>query len=153
MVVLPDGEFSVDIPGGAPAPSVPATSAPVEPFYTAGETMEVPLIRLAIARSGDKGDSANIAIIAREPAFLPILRREVTSERIARHFGHLISGPVQRFEAPGINALNFLLANALGGGGMASLRIDPQGKAYGQMALEMMIPVPIGLLPPASPEP
>jgi hypothetical protein len=58
------------------------------------------------------------------------------------HFGHLVGGPAERFEAPGLHALNFLMADALGGGGMASLRIDPQGKAYGQMALEMTIPVP-----------
>ena len=60
-----------------------------------------------------------------------------------RHFGHLVRGPAERFEAPGLNALNFVIANALGGGGMASLRIDPQGKAYGQMALEMTIATPL----------
>jgi hypothetical protein len=111
-----------------------------------GDRVEVPLMRLALARSGDKGDSANIAIIARDPAYVPILRREVTAERIAQHFRHLVAGPVRRFEAPGVHAFNFLLENALGGGGMASLRIDPQGKAYGQMALEMPVRVPRGLL-------
>ncbi len=70
----------------------------------------------------------------------------MTPERIAHHFRHLVSGPVERFEAPGLSAFNFLLQNALGGGGMASLRIDPQGKAYGQMALEMMVSVPVALL-------
>jgi hypothetical protein len=104
------------------------------------------LIRLAFARSGDKGDAANIAIIARRPEFVPILRREVTVARMAEHFRHLAKGPVQRFEAPGLHAFNFLIQNALGGGGMASLRIDPQGKAYGQMALEMMIKVPTEML-------
>jgi hypothetical protein len=146
-VILPDGSAAIDIPAGAPVIMAPAPLEGIEPDDPPSDTVELPLIRLAIARSGDKGDSANIAIIAREPAFLPVLRREVTAERIAKHFGHLVAGPVQRFEAPGLNALNFLLENALGGGGMASLRIDPQGKAYGQMALEMMIAVPADLLP------
>jgi hypothetical protein len=109
----------------------------------AGPTRDVPLLRLAYARSGDKGDSSNIAIIARDPKFLPLLRREVTPARMAAHFAHQVTGPVERFEAPGLHALNFLLHDALDGGGMASLRVDPQGKAYGQMALEMKIPVPI----------
>jgi hypothetical protein len=108
--------------------------------------IEVPLLRLAFARSGDKGDSANVAIIARSPAFLEVIRREVTEQRMAEHFRHLVGGPVRRFEAPGISAFNFLMQNALGGGGMASLRIDPQGKAYGMMALEMPIRVPRFLL-------
>jgi hypothetical protein len=105
-------------------------------------TIEVPLGWLAYARSGDKGDSSNIAIIARQPRYLPLLRRELTSDRITRHLAHLVCGPAERFEAPGLHALNFVIANALGGGGMASLRIDPQGKAYGQMVLEMMIATP-----------
>ena len=102
----------------------------------------MPLIRLALARSGDKGDSANVAIIARDPAYVPLLRRELTPERIVAHLGHLVGGPALRFEAPGLHALNFLIGDALGGGGMASRRIDPQGKAYGQMTLEMTIAVP-----------
>jgi hypothetical protein len=111
-----------------------------------GELVEVPLMRLAYARSGDKGDSANIAIIARDPSLFPVLRREITSDRLAEHFRHLVAGRVQRFEAPGICALNFVLQEALGGGGMASLRIDPQGKAYAAMALEMTVRVPVQLL-------
>jgi hypothetical protein len=107
------------------------------------ETMvDLPLGRIAYARSGDKGNSSNIAIIARKPEYMPLLRRELTPERIVAHLGHLVGGPAERFEAPGLNALNFLISNALGGGGMASRRIDPQGKAYGQMTLEMTIPVP-----------
>jgi hypothetical protein len=105
-------------------------------------TIDLPLSRLAYARSGDKGNTSNIAIIARKSEYMPLLRRELTPERIMDHFGHLVGGPAERFEAPGLNALNFLIGNALGGGGMASRRIDPQGKAYGQMALEMTIPVP-----------
>ncbi len=145
-VSLGDETFPVDIPTGFPpeAPSATLTESDENPAI--GELVEVPLMRLALARSGDKGDSANIAIIARDPAFVPVLRREVTPERIAYHFRHLVAGPVQRFAAPGLHAFNFLIQNALGGGGMASLRIDPQGKAYGQMALEMMVSVPAALL-------
>jgi hypothetical protein len=126
-----------DVPGIAAAPA--ETGAGID-------TAEVPLIRLALARSGDKGDCSNIAIIARDEALMPVLRREVTAERVAEHFRHLVSGSVRRFEAPGIHAFNFLLEQALGGGGMASLRIDPQGKAYAPMALEMIVRVPRALL-------
>jgi hypothetical protein len=107
-----------------------------------GATIDLPLARLAYARSGDKGNSSNIAIIARAPKYFPLLRRELTPERMVAHLGHLVQGTAERFEAPGLYALNFLINDALGGGGMASRRIDPQGKAYGQMALEMTIPVP-----------
>jgi hypothetical protein len=138
--------FEVAIP-----PGVALTPAPIVTYddpapLSDSPTIEVPLSRLALARSGDKADSANIAIIARDPAFAPIIRREVTTERMAEHFRYQVSGRVQRFEAPGLHAFNFLLEEALGGGGMASLRIDFQGKAYGQMALEMMVKVPAGLL-------
>jgi hypothetical protein len=144
-VSLGNEEFEIDIPPGVPfTVTAPVPEAESEPV--AGPTVEVPLIRLALARSGDKGDSSNIAIIARDPAYVSVLRREVTPQRIAEHFRYLVSGPVERFEAPGLHAFNFLMQNALGGGGMASLRIDPQGKAYGQMALEMTVPVPTALL-------
>jgi hypothetical protein len=128
-----------------PAPFVEPADSDDEDVWD-GPLVRVPLIRLALARSGDKGDSSNIAVIARDPAFVPILRREVTVERLAEHFAHLVAGPVRRFEAPGLHAFNFLLEGALGGGGMASLRIDPQGKAYGQMALEMTVLAPESLL-------
>jgi hypothetical protein len=133
---------TVDVPLGGgyvpPQATSPAAAAaiPDEP------TIELPLLRLAYARSGDKGNSSNIAIIARKPRYVPLLRRELTPERIVAHLGHLVGGPAQRFEAPGLHALNFLIGDALGGGGMASRRIDPQGKAYGQMTLEMTIAVP-----------
>jgi hypothetical protein len=142
-VGLEDVEIAVEVPHPQPAPSASASKSPqsTEPFH--GATVTVPLIRLAYARSGDKGDSSNIAIIARRPEFVDILRREVTAARIAEHFRHLVDGPVERFEAPGLHAFNFLMQGALGGGGMASLRIDPQGKAYAPMALEMDVEVPI----------
>ncbi len=136
-------------PGEATAarPPVVATAASDGDTERATAGMiEVPLLRLALARSGDKGDTANIAVIARDPALVETLRREVTPERVAAHFAHLVRGKVERFEAPGLNAFNFLLHDALGGGGMASLRIDPQGKAYAPMALEMPVRVPSSLL-------
>jgi hypothetical protein len=133
--------IKVEIPRGqALIPSADG-EAPEDSGALNEPTVEVPLIRLALARSGDKGDSANIAIIARDPAYVPALRREVTAARVLEHFRHLVDGPVQRYEAPGLNAFNFLLQRALGGGGMASLRIDPQGKAYAPMALEMQVRV------------
>jgi hypothetical protein len=144
-VSLDGNSFQVDIPGGSPLEVRIASPEPA-PEAIPGATIQVPLIRLALARSGDKGDSANVAIIARDPAYVPLLRRELTPERIAAHFQHLVAGPVQRFEVPGLHAFNFLLQNALGGGGMSSLRIDPQGKAYAPMALEMQVAAPIELL-------
>ena len=125
-------------PGTAAQPPVTQQQPPVS--QTQPPTSIPP--KLTYARSGDKGNSANIAIIARKPKYVPLLRRELTPERILEHFGHLVGGPAVRFEAPGLNALNFLISDALGGGGMASMRIDPQGKAYGQMALEMIVNVP-----------
>jgi hypothetical protein len=143
-VTIGDGpKTAVHIPAGSGDASPVRKNLPKQTQGIPDEpTIDVPLGQLAYARSGDKGDSSNIAIIAREPRYLPLLRRELTPERIVRHLGHLASGPAERFEAPGLHALNFVIANALGGGGMASLRIDPQGKAYGQMALEMMIATP-----------
>jgi len=136
----PVTEVEVPIDGGYVPP---APHCIVTPDSVPNERMvDLPLGRLAYARSGDKGNSSNIAIIARKPEYMPLLRRELTPERIVAHLGHLVGGPAERFEAPGLNALNFLIGNALGGGGMASRRIDPQGKAYGQMTLEMTIPVP-----------
>jgi hypothetical protein len=136
----PPIDIKVPLDGGYAKPN--DTGAPEGAFVADEATIELPLARLAFARSGDKGNSANIAIIARQPKYLPLLRRELTPQRIVDHLGHLVGGPAERFEAPGLNALNFLIEDALGGGGMASRRIDPQGKAYGQMTLEMKINVP-----------
>jgi hypothetical protein len=140
-----DFEIAVEVPHGQPPPSAGVAEPLVVTQPLHGASVTVPLIRLAYARSGDKGDSSNIAIIARRPEFVDILRREVTAARMAEHFRHLVDGPVERFEAPGLHAFNFLMQGALGGGGMASLRIDPQGKAYAPMALEMEVAVPIDI--------
>ena len=101
----------------------------------------VPLIKLAYARSGDKGDHANIGVIARRKDYFDFINRELSPSRLSKFFSHVLKGDVQKWELPGINGLNFLLKNALGGGGMASLNLDPQGKAYAQQLLEYPIPV------------
>jgi len=108
--------------------------------------MRVRLIELAHARSGDKGDTANIGVIARNSAFYPLLVRELTTERVASHFSGMISGGVERFELPNLNALNFLLHGALGGGGTVSLKTDAQGKTLSTALLRMEIEVPDGTL-------
>ena len=99
---------------------------------------------LAHARSGDKGDTANVGLIALEPQYYPILLREVTVERVARHFKGMVSG-VERFELPNLNALNFLLHGALDGGGTISLKTDAQGKVYSTALLRMDVPVAAAL--------
>ena len=103
----------------------------------------VQLRHLAHARSGDKGNVANIGLIALEPAFYPILAREVTAARVARHFRGLASR-VERYELPNLGALNFVLHDALDGGGTLSLRTDAQGKVLSTALLRMEIPVPAG---------
>ena len=103
---------------------------------------EVALIKLAYARSGDKGDHANIGVIARKAEYLPYIRNALSKQTVAKYFAHILKGDVDRWDIPGINALNFLLKNSLGGGGMASLNVDPQGKGYAQQLLDIMIPVP-----------
>jgi hypothetical protein len=96
---------------------------------------------LAHARSGDKGDTANVGLIALEPEFYPVLEKEVTVARVRRHFKGMTSG-VERFELPNLDALNFLLHGALDGGGTISLKTDAQGKVYSTALLRMEIPVP-----------
>ena len=105
----------------------------------------VPLIRLAYARSGDKGDTANIGVIARDPRFLPYVDAALTEERVRDYFAHLVKGEVTRFAVPGVNGFNFLMTEALDGGGMASPRIDPLAKAMAQMLLDLEVPIPADL--------
>jgi hypothetical protein len=103
----------------------------------------VPLIALAWARSGDKGDIANIGVIARRPEWLPWIWRALTPEAVARYFAHLMVGDeVQRFHLPGISAMNLLLHHALAGGGPRSPRMDPLGKGMAQMLLDLPVRVP-----------
>ena len=97
------------------------------------------LIEIAHARSGDKGDTANIGIIARKPEYYPILVREVTAERVKEHFAGVCLGAVERYELPNLGALNFLLHESLDGGGTLALKADPQGKTYSSALLRMEI--------------
>jgi hypothetical protein len=103
--------------------------------------MKVPLSQLAHTRSGDKGDTCNIGVIALREADYPVLVREVTAGRVKRHFGDLVQDPVERFELPNLGALNFLLHGALGGGGTVSLRTDAQGKSFGAALLSLEIEI------------
>jgi hypothetical protein len=101
--------------------------------------MRIPLARVAHCRSGDKGDVANIGVIARDERHYPILLREVTAARVKAFFGDRVRGAVERFELPNLGALNFLLHEALGGGGTVSLRLDAQGKTLGAALLGLEI--------------
>ena len=112
--------------------------------------MTVPLSRIAHTRSGDKGDTCNIGVIAWEHGYYPILLREVTPDRVKRHFGGMVEGEVERYELPNLGALNFLLHRALGGGGTVSLRTDAQGKTFGAALLSLEIEVGQDELPAAS---
>jgi len=103
--------------------------------------MKIPLSRIAHARSGDKGDSSNIGVIAFDARHYPVLAREVTAERVKHFFGEMVKGKIERYELPNLGALNFLLHEALGGGGTLSLRIDAQGKTLGAALLRMEIEV------------
>src|ERR1700752_3243563 len=115
------------------------------PLQCDNEPMKVPLAQIAHTRSGDKGDTCNIGVIAYDERHYPVLVREVTAERVKRHFGDLVKGEVERFELPNLGALNFLLHQALGGGGTVSLRVDAQGKTFGAALLGMEIDGPEGL--------
>jgi hypothetical protein len=120
----------------------PAAPAPVQGMT---DLVEVPLIQLAVARSGDKGDKANIGVMARRPEFLPWIWAALTEHVVAGAFAHFLDGraapSVERFHLPGSQAVNFLLHGVLGGGGIASLRNDPQGKTFAQLLLDYPIPV------------
>ena len=114
------------------------------PVKKAGATAPIQLRYLAHARSGDKGDTANVGLIALDPEYYLILVREATRARVARHFRGMVSA-VERFELPNLNALNFLLHGALDGGGTLSLKTDAQGKVYSTALLRMEVPVPAAL--------
>jgi hypothetical protein len=146
-VRLQEQVLPVDIPcaqAPVPAPSEPQGVLPAA--APAQDAIEVPLVRLAWARSGDKGDNSNVGVIARRPEWLPLLRAELTPARVKDWLGHLVQGEVTRYDLPGIHAMNFLCAQALDGGGMASLRNDPLGKGMAQILLCMPVRVPRGML-------
>jgi hypothetical protein len=108
--------------------------------------MKIQLRQIAHARSGDKGDTANIGLIALKPEFYPILVQEVTAERVKQHFTGICKGAVERYELPNLKALNFLLHQSLGGGGTISLKTDPQGKTLSSALLRLEIEVADDLL-------
>jgi len=103
--------------------------------------MKVELLKIAHARSGDKGDTANVGVIALKDEFYPLLVREVTAEKVKEHFGEMVKGEVERFELPNLKALNFLLHESLGGGGTLSLMTDAQGKTFSTALLRMRIEI------------
>lgn len=103
--------------------------------------MEIQLVEIAHARSGDKGDTANVGLIALKDEYYPLLVREVTVERVKEHFGPIVKGDVERFELPNLKALNFLLHESLGGGGTRSLMTDAQGKTFSTALLRMYIDI------------
>ena len=136
-----------DIPFSPPAAiphQAPFISLPNEPIQDPDIT--VPLVQLAWLRSGDKGDKSNIGVAARRPEFLPYIWTALTEEIVRAQFDHFVEGDIARWYLPGSHSLNILLDKALGGGGMASLRNDPQGKSYGQVLASVPIPIPSSLL-------
>jgi hypothetical protein len=123
--------------------SVPAPPTPLR--LPEGETVEVPLIAIAHGRSGDKGADVNVGLRARHPDFLPLLLGQVTEDAVSGWLAHLGARSVERYELPGLGAVNFLLRGGLGAGGTASLRFDPQGKAVAQQLLDMPVRLPADL--------
>jgi len=153
--LVPKSEVAVSVDiGGEAVPVDVACDCSFDPAQLAPEPQgnievttdtTVPLVRLAWARSGDKGDHSNIGVIAREAEFVPYIQAALTEKAVAEWMAHTLnpeSGKVTRWALPGLNAFNFLLEHSLGGGGIASLRIDPQGKAFAQQLLEFPVPVP-----------
>lgn len=132
----------------APAPAVTGIADDAPPRAVEAEATvqdpvrQVPLIALAYARSGDKGDTANIGVVARHPRHVPLLRALLTEQAVANWLAPLVNGTVTRYELPGIHAFNFVCEQALDGGGMASLRNDPLGKGMAQILLAMPVPIP-----------
>lgn len=103
--------------------------------------MKISLLKLAHARSGDKGDTANVGLIALKEEYYPLLAREVTAEAVKKHFGPIVKGEVERFELPNLHSLNFLLHGSLGGGGTLSLMTDAQGKTFSTALLRMNLEI------------
>jgi hypothetical protein len=144
-----DGQnVSIPTTGTSPPYSIDAAAATTEPEVAidAADLTTVPLIELAWGRSGDKGNHANIGIVARRPEYLHYIKRALQPELVAKLFEHYGPADVKRFDLPGIQGLNFMLYDVLGGGGIASLRNDPQGKGYAQILLGVEIPVPVGVV-------
>jgi hypothetical protein len=148
-VSIGDRDFDVkDAVAAAQAQPAGVASAAPPARLPDGPLASVPLIALAYGRSGDKGDSANIGILARRPEFVAAIDASLTASAVKSYFAHIVAGPVERFPLPGLHGFNFVLQGALDGGGVASLRHDPQGKAFAQMLLDAPIKVPAAWLAP-----
>ena len=132
-------------PAAVPASHPAAGPAPLR-AHPGGPEVEVALVRLAHGRSGDKGDTANIGVLSRRPEFGPLLARQLTPGAVRAYLAHLVEGEVERYDWPGLGGWNFVLRRALGGGGIASLRYDPQGKSYAQILMDMPVLVPAAWL-------
>jgi hypothetical protein len=146
-VIIGEESLAVEAPkGGASEPALLGTQAATPVPISAAS---LPLIALAVGRSGDKGNSANIGVVARRADDLPLIRAALTPDAVKDYFRQTGVTRVERFDLPGMHALNFVLQDCLGGGGLASLRIDPQGKAFAQMLMDFPVPVPAGFEPPA----
>ena len=152
LVIAPDGgeeERTITFPvrgeAAEPVRSDEPRNRPRARAWT-GAKRRVPLRRLCYARSGDKGDTCNIGVLARSPRIYAWLLGYLTAARVARFFGDKVRGPVTRHELDNLEGLNFLLEGALGGGGTASLLVDPQGKTMSQALLQMEVAVPASLL-------
>ncbi len=141
---MEQGEVGLGTEGGQPfdALALPRPAPPAVPEHHAQDLVQVPLLALAWGRSGDKGDKANIGILPRDPQYAPWIWAAMSEQEVASRFAHFLKGPVERFYLPGTGAINFLLHDVLGGGGVASLRNDPQGKGYAQLLLQMPVSVP-----------
>ncbi|MBS0445160.1 MAG: DUF1446 domain-containing protein [Proteobacteria bacterium] len=145
-VTLGGERIAVEIPSaGGSADGLPPIEPPGWTDPPGTPLVEVPLVRLAWARSGDKGDIANIGLVARRAEWLPLLWDRVTPEVVRRWFAHLAHGPVERYHLPGIAGINFMLHGALAGGGPASPRFDPLGKGMAQILLDLPVAVPASL--------
>ncbi len=146
-VELGEQRFEADLNAGQTLDmsKIHRPAPPDQPAEPGVDMRQVPLIDLALGRSGDKGNNANIGIIARRPEFLPYIWASLTEQVVRDRFAHFIEGPVERFHLPGSHSINFLLHDVLGGGGVASLRNDPQGKGYAQLLLDFPIAVPAAI--------
>jgi len=141
-----DGQpVEVRVPSGKGQAPIRPEPQPESGAAIPGDWKEVPLIAIAHGRSGDKGDTSNIAVIARRPEYLPLIHQQVTPSRVAAYMAHLIRGKIRRFDVPGLDAVNFLCEEALDGGVAGSLRNDPWGKGYAQVLLSMPVRIPAEL--------
>jgi hypothetical protein len=123
---------------GKPVAFAPAKISVLPP----GRRIDVPLVKLAVARSGDKGNDANIGVMARRAEYLPAIRAALTPAAVKTYFAHFAEGSVERYDLPGLAALNFVLRDSLGGGGTSSANLDTQAKTYAQLLLAFPVPVP-----------